>query len=89
MKDEHVEAWPMIFSGWVQGVLDDERSNAFSVFEHDEIKRVFHNTGALIICTGILTAAPAILTAASASFRSRVIFPQSPDLHRLTTLVNI
>ena len=47
MKDERGEGWPMIFSGWVQGVLDDERSNAFSVFVHDETKRVFHNTAAL------------------------------------------
>ena len=76
MKDEHGEGWPMIFSGWVQGVLDDERSNAFSVFEHDEIKRVFHNTGALIIFTRTLTAGLVILTAVAVSFRSRVIFPQ-------------
>ena len=49
MKDEHGEGWPMLFSAWVQGVLDDERSNAFSVFVHDETKRVFHNTAALSV----------------------------------------
>ena len=43
------EHWATIFSGWVQGVLDDERSNAFSVFVHSETMRVFHGIAALSV----------------------------------------
>ena len=47
MLEEYGGDWPMIFSGWIQGVLDDERSNAFSLFVHRETARVFQNTSAL------------------------------------------
>lgn len=41
------EHWPAILSGWVQSVLDDERSNAFSMFAHSGTLRVFHGIAAL------------------------------------------
>ena len=39
--------WASLFAGWMQKVLDDERSNAFSLFVHNETCRVFHGTVAL------------------------------------------
>ena len=38
---------PQLFAKWMQGVLGDERSNAFSKFVHDESCRIFHGTAAL------------------------------------------
>ena len=47
MVAAHGAEWAVMFSGWIQGVLNDERSNAFSVFVNGETSRVFHNTTAL------------------------------------------
>ena len=47
MVTQHGPDWASLFSGWVQTVLDDERSNAFSVFVYNETRRVFHGTSAL------------------------------------------
>ena len=47
MVEEHGDAWPEVFSTWMQSLLDDGRSNAFSIFVHDETRRVFHGVAAL------------------------------------------
>ena len=47
MVTQYGPAWAKTFSGWVQKVLDDERSNAFSVFVYNETRRVFEGTSAL------------------------------------------
>lgn len=47
MVTQHGVNWASIFAGWVQNVLDDERSNAFSLFVYSESCRVFHGTAAL------------------------------------------
>jgi hypothetical protein len=47
MVTEHKENWATTFSGWVQGLLDDETSNAFSVFVYNETCRIFKDTAAL------------------------------------------
>ena len=47
MVTQHKAKWADVFSGWVQGVLNDERSNAFSCFVHSETCRVFAGTAAL------------------------------------------
>ena len=47
MVTQHGVNWASIFAGWVQSVLDDERSNAFSLFVYSESCRVFHGTAAL------------------------------------------
>ena len=47
MVAEHKEKWPETFSAWVQNVLEDERSNAFSVFVHSETLRCFPGIAAL------------------------------------------
>ena len=39
MHKTHDKTWPLIFSGWVQGVLDDERSSAFSILVYSETRR--------------------------------------------------
>ena len=44
---QHGAAWPKTFSGWVQKVLDDERSNAFSMFMYNESRKVFRGMEAL------------------------------------------
>ena len=44
---EHGANWAELFSAWLQGVLDDEGSNAFSVFVYNETVRVFQGTSAL------------------------------------------
>ena len=41
--------WPTIFAGFMQGVLDDERTNAFSDFVYKETLRVFHGHAALSV----------------------------------------
>ena len=48
MHKTHDKNWPLIFSGWVQGVLDDERSNAFYIFVRSETRRLFHDTVAAL-----------------------------------------
>ena len=47
MVAQHNANWADVFSGWVQGVLNDERSNAFSCFVHGETLRVFPGMAAL------------------------------------------
>jgi hypothetical protein len=47
MVADHGANWAATFSGWVQGVLNDTRSNAFSVFMYTETSRVFSDSSAL------------------------------------------
>ena len=47
MVNEHGAAWAATFAGWIQEVLDDDRSNAFSLFVNSEKKRVFKDLVAL------------------------------------------
>ena len=47
MVNEHKENWATTFSGWMQRILEDERTNAFSVFIYNETCRIFKNTAAL------------------------------------------
>jgi len=47
MVAEHRGNWASVFSGWVQHVLDDERSNAFSAFVYNETCRVLSGSAAL------------------------------------------
>ena len=47
MVAEHKEKWAETFSAWTQGVPEDERSNAFSVFVHSETLRIFPGIAAL------------------------------------------
>jgi hypothetical protein len=47
MVSQHGPLWASLFSKWVQAVLDDECSNAFSVFVYNETRRVFHGISAL------------------------------------------
>ena len=52
MVAQHGEHWGSVFSEWMQGVLDDGRSTAFSVFVHSETCRVFHATVAIHVPGG-------------------------------------
>ena len=47
MVTDHGGLWAEVFSKWMQGVLDDERSNAFSTFMYNESRRVFSGSAAL------------------------------------------
>ena len=47
MVAEHGERWAEVFSTWMQSLLNDGRSNAFSTFVHDETRRVFSGVAAL------------------------------------------
>ena len=47
MVDEYKDNWGSTFASWMQRVVDDDRSNAFSVFVYNETARVFHGTMAL------------------------------------------
>ena len=48
MVHHHKSNWGIIFfAGWVQNVLTDNRSNAFSLFVYNETCRVFKDTVAL------------------------------------------
>lgn len=47
MAEEHGAAWASLFAKWMQSVLDDDSSNAFSSFVYRETCRVFHGTVAL------------------------------------------
>ena len=49
MLAENPHCWPMIFAGYVQGVLDDVRTNAFSEFVFKETSRVFSSHAALSV----------------------------------------
>ena len=47
MVAEHRSNWASVFAGWVQSVLEDEGSTAFSLFVYNETCRVFHASAAL------------------------------------------
>ena len=47
MVETHGEGWAELFSSWMQALLEDGRSNAFSIFVHEETRRVFHGVAAL------------------------------------------
>jgi len=47
MTEEHGADWATLFAKWVQCVLEDERSNAFSEFVYKETCRVFQTAVAL------------------------------------------
>ena len=48
MVAEYKGEWPNVFSGWMQALLNDTRSNAFSIFVHDETARVL--SGSMALC---------------------------------------
>ena len=52
MVAQHGATWGLVFAKWMQQVLEDECSNAFSKFVYDETCRVFHNTAALQVPGG-------------------------------------
>ena len=47
MVEQHGADWASTFAGWIQNVMDDERSNAFSAFVCTDTCRVFLGTSAL------------------------------------------
>ena len=47
MLIEYKDEWPETFATWIQEVLMDSRSNAFSIFVHEETCRVFDGAAAL------------------------------------------
>ena len=47
MVEQHGADWASVFAKWMQGVLEDEGSNAFSHFVYNETCRVFSGTVAL------------------------------------------
>ena len=51
MLDEHGAHWPLVFVGWIEGVLDamETTGNRFSAFVHEETKRVFKGHVALSV----------------------------------------
>ena len=49
MVEEHRERWGELFAEWMQHLLDDDRSNAFSIFVHDETARVLSGSKALCV----------------------------------------
>ena len=52
MVTQHKGDWAKLFSSWMQSVLDDDRSNAFSLFVSNEACRVFHGSVALHVPGG-------------------------------------
>ncbi len=52
MVKQHGANWASVFAKWMQSVLDDECSNAFSTFVYNETCRVFHGTAALHVPGG-------------------------------------
>ena len=52
MVTEHGAEWASVFAKWMQSLLEDERSNAFSTFVYNETRRVFHGTAALHVPGG-------------------------------------
>ena len=52
MVTEHGADWPELFATWMQEVLTDPRSNAFSIFVYDETCRVFQGAAALQVPGG-------------------------------------
>ena len=57
MVAEHKQNWPEVFAGWMQHVMNDDRSNAFSVFVRDETQRVFSQEHALHVPGIVATSA--------------------------------
>ena len=47
MVAEHRDTWADVFSGWMRSVLNDDHSNAFSVFVYNETRRVLGSSAAL------------------------------------------
>ena len=47
MVAEHKSDWGRKFAEWMQGVLNDGDSNAFSKFVFNETCRIFHGSAAL------------------------------------------
>ncbi len=47
MVQQHGVTWASVFAKWMQNVLEDERTNAFSTFVYNETCRVFHSIAAL------------------------------------------
>ena len=47
MLAEHGGEWARVFAGWMENVLEDDRSNAFSLFVYSETLRVFKDSAAL------------------------------------------
>ena len=47
MVIEYGDEWPETFAEWMQEVLIDSRSNAFSTFVYEETCRVFDGAAAL------------------------------------------
>ena len=47
MLEEHLDNWPEVFAGMMQKLIDDDRSNAFSLFVFNETTRVFKSATAL------------------------------------------
>jgi hypothetical protein len=52
MVKQHKDGWAKVFAEWMQNVLEDERSNAFSAFVYKETCRVFSGTAALHVPGG-------------------------------------
>ena len=52
MVTKHGADWPEMFATWMQEVLTDKRSNAFSTFVYNETCRVFQGTAALQVPGG-------------------------------------
>ena len=52
MVTEHGADWPEQFATWMQQVLTDPRSNAFSIFVYNETCRVFKGAAALQVPGG-------------------------------------
>ena len=47
MVTQHGADWPELFATWMQKVLTDQRSNAFSIFVYNETCRTFEGAAAL------------------------------------------
>ena len=52
MVTEHGADWPELFATWMQNVLNDNRSNAFSSYVYTETCRVFAGAAALQVPGG-------------------------------------
>ena len=52
MVKQHGAKWGSVFASWMQGVLEDESSNAFSKFVYNETCRVFRDVAALHVPGG-------------------------------------
>ena len=52
MVTQHGAEWPELIATWMQKVLRDERSNAFSIFVYTKTCRVFEGAAALQVLGG-------------------------------------